>query len=100
MKQFEFPIYGYEFDDYCYSIVNKYGENSEIVQLLNRNYEQLIGQSVNYVEQLNTVRKFLWNNGFRKEIEEQDKMFFEKVKNLPRKQPTPLTERWKKDDWK
>lgn len=100
MKQFEFPIYGYECDDYCYSIVDKYGENSEIARLLDKNYDQLTSKSIKYVDQLNAVREFLCDNGFRKEVEEQDKIFLEKAKKLQRKQPTPLTERWRKDSWK
>lgn len=100
MKPFEFPVYGYECDEYCYSIVDKYGENSSIVQLLDKNYERLVRKSKEYVEQLNAIRKFLWDSGFNKEIEEQDKIFLDKVKKRPRKQATPLFERWKTDRWK
>lgn len=100
MKPFEFPVYGYECDKYCYSIVDKYGEDSSIVQLLDKNYERLVSKSKEYVEQLNAVRKFLWDSGFNKEIEEQDKIFLDKVKKRPRKQATPLFERWEADRWK
>lgn len=97
MKHFEFQIYGTELDDYCFSLVEKYGEESKIVQLLDKNYDRLIKESSVFVDQLNAIREFLYDNGFEKEISEQDAVFLEEVSKRPRKKRIPLSERWKHD---
>lgn len=80
MKEFTFQIVGFERDEYCYGLVDRYGEESEIVKMLDENYEKLIATSHVYVEQLNAIRKFLYESGFEEEAKRQDEIFLEQVK--------------------
>lgn len=97
MKAFDFPIYGYECEEYCYALVDRHGENSAIVKLLDANYERLAKKNHAYIERLNEIRKFLSERGFEKEVAEQDAIFLDSIKNRPRKKPVPMAERWGQD---
>lgn len=97
MKVFRFPIYGTELNDYCFSLVDEYGENSPIIKLLDENYNNLIEGNAAFVDQLNAIRKFLCKNGFSEEVAKQDNIFLDEVSKRPRKKQTPLAERWKYD---
>ena len=99
MKAFDFQIYGFECEDYCNALVDRYGEQSTIAKILDANYDRLVGKSSVYVERLNEIRKFLNENGFEKEIAEQDTIFLGLVEQRTRKKAASLSERWD-SDWK
>lgn len=97
MNKFDFPVYGIEYAEYCFLIVDTYGENASITKLLDSNLERLEEPFTAYCDKLNAVREFLVQNGFASEIELQDKIFLQKVEHRPRKAATPMLERWKMD---
>lgn len=79
MKKYTLPLYGCEVDDYCFNLIDRFGEESLIVKTLDKNYNKLISKSIVYTEQLNEIRSFLCKMGFQKEIEECDEIFDEKL---------------------
>lgn len=95
MNVFDFQIRGYKVDEYCFAIIDKYGEKSDIAKTLDREYSKLVEKSPVYVEQLNTIRQFLCNEGYEREVEEQDKVFLENItkENISSK-PSSILKRW------
>lgn len=75
MISFDYILRGYEVDEYCEILISKYGENSDIVLLLDENYDTLVSSTDVYVEQLNAIRKFLWDNQYKNEVEYADSVF-------------------------
>lgn len=75
MTEFDYILYGYEVDEYCDILIDKYGENSDVVQCLDKKFDQLIESSHVYVEQLNAIRHFLNDKGFNSEIAYADETF-------------------------
>ena len=65
MIEFDYILRGYEVDEYCYIIIDKYGEDSDVVRCLDKSYEYLIASSPIYMEQLNAIRKFLYDNQYK-----------------------------------
>ena len=62
MIDFNYILRGFEVDEYCDILISKYGESSGIIQCLDKNYYDLRKTSHIYVEQLNAIRKFLYDN--------------------------------------
>lgn len=75
MIDFDYILCGYEVDEYCDILINKYGENSDIVQKLDKRYDQLRKSSHIWVDQLNAIRHFLVDKGFDCEIAYADEVF-------------------------
>ena len=75
MIEFDYILRGYEVDEYCYIIIDKYGEDSDVVRCLDKSYEYLIASSPIYMEQLNVIRKFLYDNQYKDEVEYADSVF-------------------------
>lgn len=75
MIEFDYILRGYEVDEYCDILINKYGETSNIAQKLDEEYYNLVNSSKTYVEQLNAIRRFLCDSNYTNEIEYADSVF-------------------------
>mgnify|MGYP001096563261 CR=1 FL=1 len=75
MIDFNYILRGFEVDEYCDIIISKYGENSEVVQCLDKNYVDLVNSTNTYVDCLNAIRKFLYDNQYKNEVEYADSVF-------------------------
>lgn len=75
MTDFEYVLLGYEVDEYCYLLLDKYGEESDVVKVLDSNYEDLMKSSHVFTEKLNAIRHLLFDRGFKTELEYADKIF-------------------------
>ncbi len=75
MIDFNYILRGFEVDEYCDILISKYGESSGIIQCLDKNYYDLRKTSHIYVEQLNAIRKFLYDNQYKNEVEYADSVF-------------------------
>lgn len=84
MIEFDYILRGYEVDEYCNILIDKYGEygeNSSVVQCLDKNYCDLIKASRVYVERLNAIRKFLYDKHYKNEVEYADSVFIPMLEN-------------------
>lgn len=71
----QFPINGLDFDNYCMSFAEKYGEESNVFHAVDELYLQI--EKIHgglWINHLNTLRRALCNRGFEKEVREQDKV--------------------------
>lgn len=105
----DFPLNGMEYDDYCYSFAETYGEDSKVFKAVDEVFLSLEHDGGKWVDVFNKLRLRLCERGFEKEVLKQDKLFEEKVKKIlnsvdsgkrnldSRLAYTPMRERWKKE---
>ncbi len=99
VTQFPFYINFGDVDDYCFWLLEQYGENAECVNLIDERYEQeLTNPTKNADDLLLEIRQCLVDNGFAREIEACDKSFSEERKKREKKNPyIPMHKRWELD---
>lgn len=71
----KFPINGSDFDEYCLSFYEQYGENSDVFRSVDEIYfqiEQIHGGL--WIDHLNTLRRALCERGFEREVLAQDEI--------------------------
>lgn len=104
IEGFPFYINYLDVDEYCFWLLDAYGEDSEIVKIIDAN--DFMDKSdnpqkyrINADELLLEIRQFLIDNGFEKEIAVCDKAFAEERKNRGKKNPyIPMHKRWETDE--
>lgn len=75
----QFPINGLDFDNYCMSFAEKYGEDSNVFHAVDELYLQV--EKVHgglWIDHLNVLRRALCNRGFEKEVRARDDIFRKK----------------------
>ena len=78
MKKFlfsEFPINGAEVDEYCMSLAERYGYNSEVFKAAKEECMKDVKGTKTWCDFLNTVRERLIARGFLHEVERIDSEF-------------------------
>lgn len=99
MKQFDFYIIGMDVWDYTDILIEQNGEESEIIQLLDVNYDRLEKSHSAYADVLLEIRNFLQDHGFERQIKQCDEAFVKKIGNRGNVCPhVPMFERWKMDE--
>lgn len=107
----EFPLNGAEVEDYCNLFATKYGEDSKVFNAVDAAYARATSANGTWVSFLNDLRKKLCEEGFEKEVTEQDSVFLEKMTSVlsatskhtgktvleTRRSYTPMSERWGTD---
>ncbi len=100
IKNFPFYINYYDVDQYCFLLIDLFGENAECVKLIDDNYTHRIDNpKCNADVLLLEIRQFLADNGFKTEVEACDKQFSneERMKRGMKNPYIAMHERWKKD---
>ena len=103
VKPFPFFINYMDIDQYLFWMVDKYGENAEWISKFDQtDFQQRIDNPVKYKinadELLLSIRQFLVDSGYEKEVKACDKEFSDKRKNRGKENPyVPISERWKNE---
>ncbi len=75
-KKFPFYTLYADVDDYCFWLLDKYGEKSKIVALIDNNFTDAIDHpKMDADDLLLKIRQFLVDNGFKQEVENCDREF-------------------------
>ena len=104
VKQFPFYVTYWDISEYCFWLVDTYGEQAPFVEIIdNHKFMEQCGNPQKYKKDadvlLREIRQCLVDNGFDAEIAACDKAFANNERKKRGIKPTyiPLTERWKHD---
>ena len=103
VSQFPFYINYADVDDYCFWLLDTYGENAKCIAFIDDNFEDKCVNpekyKINADELLLEIRQCLMDSGFEKEGTARDKAFAEKRADRGGKNPyIPMRKRWEMDD--
>ena len=95
VKPFEFYILGYDVWKYCDMLIEQCGENSEIIQVLDKKYDEIEQAHHKWEDVLTAIRRFLSENGYVDEIEKLDKEFAKEYQDREKEyQHKSMAVRW------
>lgn len=77
----EFPINGAEFEDYCYSFSERYGEDSTVFKTVDEEFIKNSFKGPTWCDALNDLRERLINRGFTNEVEQMDLEFEKEMRS-------------------
>ena len=101
VEQFPFYINYLDVDDYCFWLMDAYGEDAEFINLIDQHYDGDVKwdkQAYDANVLLLLLRQCLVDNGFEAEVSACDRVFAEERKNRGKKNPyIPMHKRWKMD---
>ena len=107
VEQFPFYITYMDIDEYCFWLMNTYGENAAFVDVIDRNgfmdqcdNPQIYKKNADVL--LLEMRQCLIDNGFEAEVNACDKAFSDesRIKRGKVNPYIPLNKRWKNDKFK
>lgn len=100
ISQFPFYINYMDVDSYCFWFLDTYGEDSEIVKVIDTKFiRELSNPTKNADVLLLEIRQCLVDNGFEAEVAACDEAFAQERKNRGAKNPyIPMHKRWEMDE--